>query len=52
MFSYWIMKLAKEGYGDIAAIRNMDIKTFFHLIHYEQFLSDYQRAFRKLNKKG
>ena len=52
MFEFWTIKLSKEGYGSIEDVRNLNIKTFFNLIHYERYLNEYNQAFRTLNKKG
>lgn len=46
------MKLAKEGYGDIQTIKQLDGSTFIDLIHYTNFLTDYENAVKSLNKKG
>ena len=45
------MRLAKQGYGDIATIKNLDVGTFINLIHYEKFLDKYEYALKELNKK-
>lgn len=48
-FDIWIMRLSKEGYGDITTIRNLEVDKFFNLIHYENYLAEYSEAFRLLN---
>ena len=45
------MKLSKAGYGDIQTIKNLDSETFMNLIHYENFLVDYNNAVEALNQK-
>lgn len=45
------MKLSRAGYGDIKIIKELDSETFINLIHYENFLSDYENAARALNTK-
>lgn len=47
----WMFKLAKSGYGDIQTIKNLDGETFMNLIHYENYLLDYEKAVRALNTK-
>ncbi len=44
------MKLSRAGYGDILTVKNLDIGTFMNLIHYENYLSEYQRVARELNR--
>ena len=39
-----------QGYGDILTVKNLDSKTFFDLVYYEQYLDEYQRAVKELNK--
>lgn len=46
------MKLAKSGYGDIVTIQNLDVKTFFDLVHYQNYLDDYIKEFEDLNNNG
>jgi hypothetical protein len=46
------MRLAKQGYGDIEQMHNLDVKRFIDLIHYENYLAEYDKTFRELNKKG
>lgn len=45
------MKLSKAGYGDINTIKQLDSSTFLNLVHYENYLVDYENAVRNLNKK-
>lgn len=45
------MKLSKEGYGDIKTIKSLDSETFMNLIHYENYIIEYDNAMRELNKK-
>ena len=45
------MRLSKAGYGDINIIKNLDSATFLNLIHYENFLVEYENATRALNTK-
>jgi len=45
------MRLSKAGYGDILTIKNLDVKTFMDLIHYENYLNQYQKVFHALNDK-
>lgn len=49
-FNLWTMRLAKEGYGDILTIKQLDVKTFMDLINYENYLAQYDRVFREINK--
>ena len=46
------MKLAKMGYGSILEIKQLDSETFIDLVHYENYLSEYQKAVIGLNKKS
>lgn len=46
------MRLSKAGYGSRNDMENLNSSQFINLIHYENFLSDYQEATRALNKKG
>lgn len=46
------MRLAKAGYGSINDMDNVSSDKFINLIHYENFLNEYQEAVRALNKKG
>jgi hypothetical protein len=48
----WAMRLSRQGYGDIVTIKNLDVKTFLDLIHYENYLSKYDTVLRELNKRG
>lgn len=45
------MRLSKAGYGDILTIKSLDVKTFMDLIHYENYLTKYQKVFHALNEK-
>lgn len=45
------MKLARQGYGDINTIKNLDVETFINLVNYENYLDKYAQVFRDLNKK-
>ena len=45
------MRLSRQGYGDIEKIKNLDVKTFIDLIHYENYLSKYDATMREINKK-
>lgn len=45
------MKLSKEGYGDIVTIKGLDSDTFMNLIHYENYLADYENTVRAMNTK-
>ena len=45
------MKLSRAGYGDINTIKHLDSATFLSLIHYENYLVDYENALRAVNKK-
>lgn len=45
------MRLAKEGYGTISEIMNLDVRTFINLIHYNNFINKYQNVLEELNKK-
>lgn len=47
----WSMRLAKEGYGTITEIKNLDIGTFINLIHYDNFINKYQEEIQVLNQK-
>lgn len=47
----WSMRLAKEGYGTITEIKNLDIGTFINLIHYDNFINKYQEEIQALNQK-
>lgn len=49
-FELWTMKLSRAGYGDILTVKKLDIGTFMNLLHYENYLSEYQRVFRELNR--
>lgn len=46
----WSMRLAKEGYGTITEIKNLDIGTFINLIHYDNFINKYKDELQELNK--
>ena len=48
----WAFRLAKNGYGTITEIMNLDADTFMNLIHYENYTHDYQKAVTDLNKKS
>lgn len=50
-FQVWIMKLAKEGYGSYEEMRNLDVRSFINLIHYENYLNKYQDMVQWLNRK-
>ncbi len=45
------MRLSKEGYGSINEIKHLDVKTFLDLVHYEEYVDKYSKAFRALNEK-
>ena len=45
------MKLSRQGYGDINTIKNLDVKTFLDLVHYENYIAEYDRVLRELNKR-
>lgn len=45
------MRLSKSGYGDIVTIKNLDSETFMNLIHYENYIIEYENTVRALNKK-
>lgn len=45
------MKLARQGYGDINTIKDLDVETFINLVNYENYLDKYAQVFRDLNKK-
>lgn len=46
------MRLSRQGYGDINLLHNLPADKFLQLIHYENYLSEYDRTFRELNKKN
>lgn len=46
------MRLAKEGYGTISEIKNLDIGTFLNLIHYDNFINQYKSVLQYLNSKA
>lgn len=48
-FDLWAMKLTKSGYGSIIEIKNLDVKTFMDLVHYQNYLDDYATEFQELN---
>lgn len=48
-YDFWAMRLSKAGYGDIMVIKNLDIKTFIDLIHYENYNNEYQAVMMELN---
>lgn len=43
------MRLAKAGYGDIKVIKSLDVKTFFDLVHYDNYINEYKNEFERLN---
>lgn len=43
------MKLSEAGYGDIKTIKELDVKTFINLIHYENYKNQYLQIFKELN---
>lgn len=44
-------RLCKEGYAaSISDAMTLDSRTVLQALHYENFLSDYERAFAELNK--
>lgn len=45
------MRLSHEGYGSITEIKNLDIKTFMDLVHYDNYINKYDSLLRELNKK-
>lgn len=45
------MKLSKCGYGDIKTIKQLDSETFINLVHYENYLLEYEKAVNVLNRK-
>lgn len=47
----WAMKLSKSGYGDINTIKQLDSETFMNLVHYENYLVEYENAVHFLNMK-
>lgn len=44
------MKLARSGYGNINEIKQLDSSTFIDLIHYENYLVEYDNVLHDLNK--
>lgn len=50
-FEVWAMRLSRQGYGDINTLHDLPVDRFMHLIHYENYLSEYDRVFRELNKR-
>lgn len=46
------MRLAKEGYGDIVTIKNLNVQTFIDLIDYEEYTNKYLKIFREINKNN
>lgn len=47
----WAMRLTHERYGTITEIKNLDVKTFIDLIHYDNYLNKYEAVLRELNQK-
>lgn len=50
-FKMWQMRLANQHYGTLREIEELSVNKFFDLIHYENYLSKYQRSFAFLNRK-
>lgn len=46
-----MFRLVKAGYGDLKAIKQMNSREVLQALSYEKFLSDYETAYRELNKK-
>jgi hypothetical protein len=42
----------KAGYGSLAQVKQMNVREALQALHYENFLSDYERAFIEMNKDG
>lgn len=45
------MRLSKAGYGSIIEIKNLNSETFLNLIHYENYLAQYQKVVMDMNRK-
>lgn len=50
-FEVWAMRLSKAGYGSIIEIKNLNSETFLNLIHYENYLAQYQKVVMDMNRK-
>lgn len=46
------MRLSRQGYGNLEKMHNLDVRQFINLIHYENYLVDYEKVLKELNKKG
>lgn len=46
------MRLVKAGYGSLKEVEEFDVRKVIQILHYENFLHDYELAYLEINKDG